>query len=106
MSEPRISGLPTVHWLKYPELYGADEIKPLTVQVTSEPCKNALRSALANLEFCMEQAEYTGGNHLGEYLDRVQRVSLEIESIIKGREVPGMVLVKRSGGWIKRRVKT
>jgi hypothetical protein len=106
MSRPSISGLPTVHWLEHPEFYNADDVVPAFV---SPVLSGADRAQISKCIFLIEsiiENSFTGSgsSNLGEFLRPMQSSAMQLNYVLKGREVPGLFEVKRSGGWTLRRM--
>lgn len=104
----KIQGLPTIHFLQYPELYNERDIKPLTRQANLTGAeRREMERALFQIESIVDNSITTdGGSKLGEHLRPMQNIVLQLNSILRGREVSGHVLVRRSQGWIQRKVET
>lgn len=107
-AEPKISGLPYIHWLEHPEFYGKDEIKPLTVKPQLSVSDLETISKLTfQLDNIIESSfRRDGTSVLGEFLRPLQQASTNLNHALRGRVVPGIVLIKSSDGWLKRRVST
>ncbi len=82
-----------------------EEVKPLISNVDDPRIRTHLQNALRQIEFALEDSAYANGHlqHLGEYYDQIVQAQTLIKEALKGREIKNIVLVRRSGGWIRRR---
>lgn len=91
-----------------PLFYGLEhsEVHPLYRGITSNRVRGHLLNALRQIDWALESAGHSDGNHLGEYLQDIHAIKSSLRCALSGRRVAGSVMVRHSSGWIRRYVPT